>query len=76
VEPCEACQFSSYFDCYGNYFPCSFMEREGEWENGIALKDIHGIKDVWYENRVIDWRNESIKNIKCLGCNKCHFYNV
>lgn len=76
IEPCEACQFSMYVDCYGNYFPCSFMEKEGEWENGIPLKDISCINDIWYEHRVRDWRNESIKNIKCLGCNKCHFYDV
>lgn len=76
IEPCEATQFSSFFDTYGNYYPCSFMEKEGEWKEGIHLKDINSIKDVWYEKRVVDWRNESIKNIKCLGCNKCHFYDV
>lgn len=76
IEPCEATQFSSFFDCYGNYYPCSFMEREGEWKTGIALKDIHNIKDIWYEKRVVDWRNESMKNINCLGCNKCHHYDV
>ena len=70
IEPCEATQFSSFFDCYGNYYPCSFMEREGEWKTGIALKDI------WYEKRVVDWRKESMKNINCLGCNKCHHYDV
>lgn len=76
IEPCEATQFSSFFDCYGNYYPCSFMEKEGEWEKGIELKNINNINDIWYEKRVIDWRNESIKNINCLGCNKCHHYDV
>lgn len=76
IEPCEATQFSSFFDCYGNYYPCSFMEREGEWKNGIALKDIKNIRDIWYEKRVVDWRNESMKNINCLGCNKCHHFDV
>ena len=76
IEPCEATQFSSFFDCYGNYYPCSFMEREGEWKTGIALKDIQNIKDIWYEKRVVDWRKESMKNINCLGCNKCHHYDV
>lgn len=76
IEPCEATQFSSFFDCYGNYYPCSFMEREGEWEHGISLNNLHNINDIWYEKRVVDWRNESIKNINCLGCNKCHHYDV
>lgn len=34
------------------------------------------LKDIWYEKRVVDWRNESMKNINCLGCNKCHHYDV
>ena len=76
VEPCESTQFSSFFDCYGNFYPCSFMEREGEWLTGINISDCKSINDIWYEKRVVDWRNESIKNIHCLGCNKCHFYDV
>lgn len=76
IEPCEATQFSSFFDCYGTYFPCSFMEKEGEWEQGVKLNDIKNINDIWYEKRVVEWRNESMKNINCLGCNKCHHFDI
>lgn len=77
IESCEACQFSTYIDANGKFYPCSFMEKEGEWKEGIDMTKIKDfIDDVWYEKRVEDWRNESIKCIECHGCNKCKFYDV
>lgn len=76
IEPCEATCFSSYFDCDGTYYPCSFMEYEGEWKEGIKLSDIKNFKDFWYEERVKNWRAEVFQNINKNGCNKCKFFNV
>ena len=76
IEPCEATCFSSYFDCDGTYYPCSFMEHEGEWKEGIKLSDIKNFKDFWYEERVKNWRAEVFQNINKNGCNKCKFFNV
>lgn len=53
------------------------MKKEGEWKTGIDMTKIKNfVDDVWYEDRVVDWRNESIKCLECNGCNKCKFYNV
>lgn len=77
TESCESTLFSSYFDVNGVFYPCSFMEKEGEWAQGI---DVTKIKDfyseVWHEPRVEKWREAAIKEIRCHGCNKCPYYNV
>lgn len=77
-ESCESLNFSGYCNENGEFFPCSFMEKEGEWEKGIDLTSIEDFsKDVWNgDPRVIKWRENSIKQIKCTGCNSCPYYNV
>ena len=77
VESCESCNFSLFIDANGIFYPCSFMEKEGEWKTGIDMTNIDNfVKDVWYDDRVVDWRNESIRCIECHGCNKCKFFEV
>ena len=77
IESCESCLYSVYIDVNGMFYPCSFMEKEGEWKTGIDLTKIKDFtKEVWNEKRVVNWRNKSIKYLKCNGCNKCQFYEV
>lgn len=79
VESCESFGlFSMYVDCYGNYYPCSFMEREGEWEKGIDLKSIDNFVDeVWYSEKVCKEREKSLKQAECNGgCTSCPYYNI
>lgn len=77
VESCESTLYSMYIDANGIFYPCSFMEREGDWKTGIDMTKIEDfIKDVWYEDRVLKWREASINCIKCNGCNMCKFYKV
>lgn len=77
VESCEALGYSAYIDATGTFYPCSFMEKEGDWKDGIDLLKIDDfVKEVWYEPRVVHWRDESMKCIECHGCNMCKFYNV
>ncbi|MHA1989293.1 MAG: radical SAM protein, partial [Promethearchaeota archaeon] len=38
IEPCESSLFSSYFNVKGDFYPCSFMEGEENWEDGIKLE--------------------------------------
>lgn len=76
-ESCESCLCSMYIDANGIFYPCSFMEKEGDWSDGIDMKQIKDfIKDVWYEKRVVEWRNKSIEQINCNGCNQCPFFDV
>ena len=77
IEPCESTLFSSYINCKGIYYPCSFMEGEGEWKEGIDLKDITDFEnEVWNHEKVVAFRNAAINKIKCNGCNSCPYYEV
>ena len=77
VESCESMSYSMYVDASGTFYPCSFMEKEGDWKAGIDLLKIDDfVVEVWYEPRVVKWRDESVKCIECHGCNMCKFYNV
>lgn len=77
IESCESCMFSAFFDVNGIFYPCSFMEKEGDWKIGIDMTKIENfVKDVWNENRVEKWRKASIKCLECTGRNICKFYNV
>ena len=69
--------YSMYVDANGIFYPCSFMEKEGEWQNGIDMTKINDfVKDVWNEERVVKWRNQSIEQLNCNGCNQCPFFDV
>lgn len=77
IESCESCLFSLFINANGMFYPCSFMEHEGEWKTGIDMTKVDDfIKEVWNEERVVKWRNASIKCLECNGCNMCKFYNV
>jgi len=39
AEPCESGLFSSYINCHGEFFVCSFSEGEKEWKDGINVLD-------------------------------------
>lgn len=76
-EPCEKCLFSLYINADGRFFPCSFMEGEGEWKEGIDLnkcKDF--VKEVWYSDKVSRDRSISLNSIKQHGCNSCSYYDI
>ena len=76
VESCESCLYSLYIDTFGKFYPCSFMEKEGEWAQGINMHTVRDFrKEVWNEHRVLDWRKESMKYL-CSGCNKCRFFKI
>lgn len=71
IEPCESFGlFSSYFNVDGTYFPCSFCEGEGEWKEGLTIKDDF-LKDVWYNEKVNKYRELSLKS-----CRNCIMYNL
>jgi len=68
-ESCEGYLFSFYTNCEGYTFPCSFTEDENDWSKGINMLEVKDfIKDVWFNPRVINWRNALIKSA-LDGCN-------
>ncbi len=48
AEPCESTLFSAYINVEGKFFPCSFTEEEGEWQEGIdGVHCLNFLQDVW-----------------------------
>lgn len=82
VIPCEATLESSYISCKGNYYPCSFMEEEGDWEEGISLKDINSSEEfldkVWNNKKTLKFMKELQDTTKhnCKGCRECPYYEI
>lgn len=77
VESCEKLLYSLFINDKAELFPCSFMEKEGEWKNGIDMTKVNDfVKDVWYCDKVKKDRDVSMKCINCNGCNSCSYYNV
>lgn len=77
VENCEKLLYSLYINDEGQLFPCSFMEKEGNWEKGIDMTKVNDfVKDVWYSDKVKEDRDFSLNCINCNGCNSCRYYDV
>ena len=81
VEPCESGLFSLYCNVDGLFYPCSFVEDENGWEQGLELKD-NFLKDIWYHERMVEWRNELLnttENCDCQfksNCRTCPIYDL
>lgn len=73
VESCESFgMFSAYINVEGKYFPCSFAERTIEWEPGLDVLCCNDfLKDIWYNPKVIKWRQQSIASKDQYGCRQC-----
>ena len=76
VTSCCASRLSKYISIDMKYFPCSFMEREEGWQEGISILDKEDfVRDVWNHPQTIAFRN---KNIECCknGRNPCSYFEV
>jgi len=75
VEPCESSIYSAYINVKGEYFPCSFMEGEGDWKEGIDVLKIEDfLKDIWFSKKTMKFKNEVINCRECKKC--CPFYEI
>lgn len=74
-EPCESSLFSSYINVEGKYFPCSFMEGESGWEDGLDVLGCEDfIRDIWNCSRNINFKE---KVIGCRNCKQsCNHYDI
>jgi len=71
-EPCEQSLFSSYINVFSEYFPCSFIEGENGWENGINVANCYNfIENVWMSERV---KKEREKLLKCSR--NCPYFKI
>lgn len=66
AEPCESGLFSSYINCYGEFFVCSFAEGEQEWTQGIDVLHCSDFReDIWLHPKVREWRQKLLSNKRC-----------
>jgi len=72
VEPCESGLFSSYINCKGKFFVCSFAEGEDEWVEGLDVLHCDDfMKDIWNHPRLVAWRKRLIENKR-----ECPIYDL
>ena len=70
-EPCESTLFSSYINCKGEFYPCSFCEGEGEWTTGINVLEADTFMEVWNDTKTEKFRKKLKDN-----CRNCPIYNI
>jgi len=75
IEPCESSVASSYINSEGYYFPCSFSEGEGDWEEGINVAEVDDfLKDIWFSGKTKTFKD---KVIECRHCSKsCPLFEI
>jgi hypothetical protein len=77
-EPCESTCFSWYVGADGKCYPCSFCEHIQGWEDGIdALACNDFIEEIWYNQRIIDFREKLISNCDNIhGARECPVFEI
>lgn len=72
IEPCESSCFSAYINVDGEYSPCSFCDKEKNWEKGLDVVNCKSfIKDIWFNNKVVEFRDT------LLSCNRnCPIFDI
>jgi len=79
AESCESTLFSLYCNVEGEFFPCSFTEGEKGWERGISYNDVLDFNDIWYNDRIISFRNKLLnttKNSEFKNCRQCPMFKL
>lgn len=76
-EPCESSLFSAYINVKGEFYPCSFSENTEGWETGLDVLHCNDfVKDIWNNERTIQFRNKLLKNTDCNHCRMCPIYKI
>lgn len=78
-EPCESSCFSSFCDVDGVFFPCSFTQGYGGWEEGISVVDCQDfVKDIWNNPKVKEFRKNLLatKDKNKFSCRTCPLFEI
>lgn len=76
-EPCESSLFSAYINVKGEFYPCSFSENTEGWETGLDVLHCEDfVKDIWNNEKTIQFRNKLLKNTDCNHCRMCPIYKI
>lgn len=66
---------SAYINVDGIFYPCSFAEGVGEWQEGLDVLNCNDfLQDIWFNEKLNKYRELSIKTKDCNGCRKCLIY--
>jgi hypothetical protein len=76
VEPCESCCFSYYINTMGIGFPCSFSEGSEDYKGIDVLNCNDFMKEVWFGEEALKFRNAVTSNTDGNGCRNCPIYNL
>lgn len=79
VESCESGLFSSYINVDGIYWHCSFTEDQPGWTGVDVLSADDFVKDVWYDEETVKFRNKLTKQDNshiCHDCRLCPVYDL
>jgi hypothetical protein len=69
AEPCESSIFSSYINCHGEFYPCSFSEGVDEWDTGLSVLRCKSFtKDIWNHEKTVRFRDRLLHSSMCEGC--------
>lgn len=72
VEPCESTCQSQFCSVSGYFFPCSFVDGEGEWKEGLSVLNCDDfLKDVWHHPKTEKFRSELLANKR-----NCFYFEV
>lgn len=69
-ESCESSIFSAYINVAGEYWHCSFAEREDGQECVSVLTAEDFLRDVWYHPAVVRFREKSLASSQ-ENCRRC-----
>jgi len=77
IEPCESTCFSMYINQKGEYFPCSFTEKD-RWPKGIdtTADDFDFMRDVWYGKKTEEFRSKLLGSQDKNGMRHCPLYEI
>lgn len=77
IEPCESTCFSMYINQNGEYFPCSFTEKD-RWPKGIDVtaEGFDFMRDVWHGEKTIEFRNKLLASQDDNGMRHCPLYKI
>lgn len=74
-EPCESGIFSLYVDVNGVAHPCSFSAHEKQYSlNILEVNDF--VRDVWFSNNLVNFRNRCLASKHHNGCRKCSLFDL
>ena len=82
VLDCEASLQSSYINVEGFYYPCSFCEGEGCWQEGLNVLECSNSTEfcekIWNNPKTIHFRNTLLKSIENneFRCRTCPVFSV